>query len=396
MNIKEKFLQLTKKTYPHGSEQEVFGLLGIEMNKDEHGNLFLELGDSDTMFTSHLDTATSANTPVNHVFEGNIIKTDGTSILGADDKAGVVIMLYMIQNSVPGLYYFFLGEEVGCVGSRKVAATHTMNKLDKIKKVVSFDRRGTTSVISHQGGSRSASDKFTDALAKELNDADHTFSYKTDPTGIYTDSVQFVRLYPECTNISVGYKNEHSFSELQDIEHLEKLAKAVVKIDWANLPVDRDPSKTEYDYYGYGSSYSSKFDYDNDHDYAYGVGAYGGNSYYKKEAIVDKAWFRDYKFSYLSYFNVNSKTKLIESVDLHEDRVSYERQMIIDLLLSLELEYTDLTWDGMKLVIYYDDKNSTEVDRNDIIAEFLPEFDYANVKDLIEEGKAELEFSYWD
>jgi hypothetical protein len=27
----------------------------------------------------------------------------------------------MIENKIPGLYYFFLGEEVGCVGSRKVA-----------------------------------------------------------------------------------------------------------------------------------------------------------------------------------------------------------------------------------------------------------------------------------
>jgi putative aminopeptidase FrvX len=92
MNIKEKFLELTSRTYPHGTEKEVYPLLGLEegsFTKDEFGNLSVKIGESDVMFTSHLDTATSALTKVNHVFDKNIIKTDGKSILGADDKAGV-------------------------------------------------------------------------------------------------------------------------------------------------------------------------------------------------------------------------------------------------------------------------------------------------------------------
>jgi putative aminopeptidase FrvX len=131
MNIKEKFLQLTSRTYPHGTEQDVFPFLCPGLKVDEFGNLFIKIGESDVMFTSHLDTATSALTEVNHVFDGNIIKTDGKSILGADDKAGVVIMLNMIEHKIPGLYYFFLGEEVGCVGSKKVAAKQKEEKIQK-------------------------------------------------------------------------------------------------------------------------------------------------------------------------------------------------------------------------------------------------------------------------
>ena len=132
MNIKEKFLEITNRTYPHGTDEELFPILfntvdGLQ--KDEFGNLFIKIGDSDVMFTSHLDTATSANTPVNHIFDGDVIKTDGKSILGADDKAGVTIMLYMIKNNIPGLYYFFLGEEVGCIGSKKVANVQKENKI---------------------------------------------------------------------------------------------------------------------------------------------------------------------------------------------------------------------------------------------------------------------------
>ena len=220
MNIKQKFLELTSRTYPHGTEEDIFPLLNDELQKDEFGNLFIKIGESDVMFTSHLDTATSALTSVNHIFDGKIIKTDGKSILGADDKAGVTIMLYMIENKIPGLYYFFLGEEVGCIGSKKVANKLKTEKIEGINKVISFDRRGTDSVITFQSSQRCCSEKFGEELSKQLNLADETFSYKNEPTGILTDSVQFIKIYSECTNISVGYRSEHTFSEQQDIEHL--------------------------------------------------------------------------------------------------------------------------------------------------------------------------------
>lgn len=187
MNIKEKFISLTSQTYPHGTEHKIFDKLPQNLEMDEFENLFIKIGQSDVMFTSHLDTATSALCQVKHVFDGNIIKTDGTSILGADDKAGVTIMLNMIENNIPGLYYFFLGEEVGCVGSKKVAQKHKTEKLSYISKVISFDRRGTNSVITFQSSSRCCSEKFANELATQLNLAEETFTYKTDPTGIYTD-----------------------------------------------------------------------------------------------------------------------------------------------------------------------------------------------------------------
>ena len=150
MNIKDTFLSLTTRTYPHGTEKELFHLLSSDLKEDEFGNLFIKIGESDAMFTSHLDTATKALSDVKHVFDGDIIKTDGKSILGADDKAGVTIMLHMIENNIPGLYYFFLGEEVGCIGSKKVATVQKTDKIPGINKVISFDRRGTGSIITFQ------------------------------------------------------------------------------------------------------------------------------------------------------------------------------------------------------------------------------------------------------
>ena len=235
MRIKRKFLQLTRNTIPHGSESKLKCYLPKGYQTDKFGNYYLQIGDNpSTMFTCHLDTASRTMVKVNHVFDGKYIKTDGTSILGADDKAGMCVILSMIEKRVPGLYYFFIGEEVGCIGSSDLSEEfdHT-----NITKVVSFDRRGTNSIITRQIYGKCCSNNFAMALSEAFKKADPTLDLMPDDTGLITDSAQFMDLITECTNISVGYYNEHTVNEKQDLEYLNKLCKAVVKIDWENLPV---------------------------------------------------------------------------------------------------------------------------------------------------------------
>jgi hypothetical protein len=390
MNIKNTFLSLTSKTYPHGTETELLPILYKlvpDLETDDFGNLFIQIGKSDVMFTSHLDTATSANTKVNHVFDGDIIKTDGKSILGADDKAGVTVMLNMIINKIPGLYYFFLGEEVGCIGSKKVAGVQKETKIPHINKVISFDRRGTKSIITYQAGKRCASDEFGKALADELNLVDKDFKYEIDPTGVLTDSAQFISIYPECTNISVGYQSEHTFSETQDIRHLEKLAEACLKVNWGDLPVKRDPSITEWKSYYWGPE-------DDDWD-SYNYGNYGYSSkstiynnwgtITKPKPKVENVWFHDTSNNYVSCIKVEEWTKKIIEVDLHINRIVKEKSIIDELMLLLDLGYKSSCWDGMKYRLTYTDGIITECDRNDLIS-YLPELDYSNGDNLIDDG----------
>ena len=380
MNIKETFLQLTTRTYPHGYEHQLFDKLPQNLEMDEFGNLFIKIGDSDVMFTSHLDTATSALTTVNHVFEGDIIKTDGKSILGADDKAGVTIMLYMIENKIPGLYYFFLGEEVGCLGSKKVAEKHRQEKLDYIKKVISFDRRGTDSVITFQSSSRCCSEKFATELSTQLNLANDGFKYKNDPTGIYTDSAQFVSIYPECTNISVGYYSEHTHSERQDIAHLEKLAKACLKVDWSSLPVERDPGKVEYsssNYSGYGYGWGSWEDYSSGYRYE-------EKTYTSTKKDDQKVTFYDEEYRYVSDITINTSTGDIKDVNLAPERVQEERRLISNFLEDLELEYTSFIWNGLKLSVYYKDGRVTDASRLEL-EEYISELDVTKLIDSCDE-----------
>jgi len=345
MNIKQTFLDFTKETYPHGTESEIFHLLPNNMETDEFGNLFLQIGENpSTMFTSHLDTASHDKKIVNHVFEGNTIKTDGTSILGADNKASVTIMLYLIENNIPGLYYFFLGEERGCIGSKKVANKHRTEPLPNIKKVVSFDRRGTDSVITFQSGSRCCSEVFGNALSIALNEKSKKevtinlqFNYQNDPTGVYTDSYQFVSVYPECTNISVGYMNEHTGRETQDILHLEKLCKTVVLIDWEKLPVERNPQVED-----------------------------------------KKIWFIDEKYNnHVSFMELDSTGKITE-IDFDKERIKKEEETIKHFLESIDVGVKKLKYDGKKLIVEHHAEyggHETEIPRTEI-AEYVEELNF--------------------
>lgn len=331
MRITKKFLALTKFTYPHGKEHQLLHQLPEGYQEDGLGNYYIQIGETpSTMFTCHLDTVDKTQTRVKHVFDGNIIRTDGKSILGADDKAGMTVILYMIQKQVTGLYYFFIGEEVGCIGSKKLADTWTKTEFSKyIKKVVSFDRRGTDSIITYQMFGRCCSDEFAQELANRMNATGNKMKMELDDTGILTDSAKFVKLVPECTNISVGYQNEHTGKESQDIEFLRRLCNTVVKVDWETLPVKRDALE-EDDYGGFGYESMSKYNYGN----------YEENSEWKEENYT--------------HVLLDGKTK---RVYIATSRIDEEKAEIYKWL-GTQVEYYDvqgIVWNGHSL--YFESKS---------------------------------------
>lgn len=241
-DVRATFLSLVTETYPYGTEDEVMKFMPKDLTRDEYGNYYKIIGNSNTMFTSHLDTVSRTKDKIGLVAykkDGEeFIVSDGTSILGADDKAGVSVLLYMMHHKVPGTYFFFYGEERGGIGSGKVA--NNIEKypfLNNIKKCISFDRKNYYSVITMQHYSQCCSDEFATSLCKEFSKGGLKMSL--DPTGVFTDSANFTDLIPECTNVSVGYFNEHTHDEIQNITYLEKLAKACVLVDWDKLVIGR-------------------------------------------------------------------------------------------------------------------------------------------------------------
>lgn len=177
-------------------------------------------------------------------------KTDGEP-LGADDAAGAWVMLEMIDAGVPGCYFFHRAEECGGLGSTHMAKNYS-DILHKFHRAVAFDRRGGTSVITHQGWGRCCSDEFAQALADALNENDNNM-YAPDDTGVFTDTANYTEIIPECTNLSCGYANEHSGNETLHVPTLFHLRDACLTIDWDALPTERDPRVTEYKEYGWAT-----------------------------------------------------------------------------------------------------------------------------------------------
>lgn len=215
--------------------QQVLPLGKLEF-VDGMGNFAVSVGESDTLFTCHTDTVHRAGGVNLFTEKDGFLLADGAP-LGADDGAGIAILFHMMKHKVAGTYLFCRAEEVGGQGSQYIADTNPL-WLKQFKRAIAFDRKGTSDVITHQG-SRCASDSFGMALSLALSEAHDGLLYAPSAYGVFTDTANFMYLIPECTNVSVGYYNEHSNNEKLDLHHLQKLADAVIKVDWEALPTER-------------------------------------------------------------------------------------------------------------------------------------------------------------
>lgn len=140
----DDFLELVQTDSETKNEAEIAGLLkkkfeglGVEVYEDDTkeqtghgaGNLICTLKGSKSnaapiYFTSHMDTVVPGN-GVKPTIKDGYVMTDGTTILGADDKAGLAVMLEAVralkENDIPhGDIQFIItvGEESGLVGAK--------------------------------------------------------------------------------------------------------------------------------------------------------------------------------------------------------------------------------------------------------------------------------------
>jgi len=207
--------------------------------------------DSRTLFSSHTDTVHREDGIQPIVYDdglGIVYKDDGAP-LGADDGAGVWLMVQMIKAGIPGTYLFHRGEERGGIGSKFIASNYS-EFMQQFDRAVAFDRRGTTSVITHQGYGRCCSDAFAGELADRLKTTLPLYKFAPDSTGVYTDTAEYTDLVPECTNVSCGYLHEHTSAEILDVEFLVALKDACIALDWESLPTVRVPGEVDDDKYG--------------------------------------------------------------------------------------------------------------------------------------------------
>jgi tripeptide aminopeptidase len=131
--IVRTFLELVAIDSPSGDEDAIaeelvrrLQALGVEASQDAHGNVLglLDGEGEPILLSAHMDTVEPGR-GIRPVFDGeDVIRTDGTTILGADNKAGCAVILEAIASTLddgaahrPIEVAISRGEEIGLVGA---------------------------------------------------------------------------------------------------------------------------------------------------------------------------------------------------------------------------------------------------------------------------------------
>ncbi|HET7742214.1 MAG TPA: M28 family peptidase, partial [Mycobacterium sp.] len=132
------FLELVAVDSPTGHEGEIgrvlerrFRELGCATAMDEVGNIVAVYPGTRAgtiLVSTHMDTAGTDRGIVPIIGDDGVIRTDGSTILGADDKSGLAgcLELLTLLNENPGTvhptieFVVSVGEESGLVGSRQL------------------------------------------------------------------------------------------------------------------------------------------------------------------------------------------------------------------------------------------------------------------------------------
>ena len=220
---------------------------------DDYGNYHLTIGEPTIMWSCHTDTVTrkEGRQNVKWIGKGILGLNNGKvgQCLGADNGAGVWIMMELIKAEKPGHYVFHRDEEIGGLGSTWISKNAYVLP-EGIKAAIAMDRCGNHDIITHQMCQRTASDEFADSLMLQLPNG-----MGKDDGGVFTDTANYVDLIGECTNLGCGYQANHGERETLDTIHLRQLRDALLDLDISKLEFKRQPG--EYEYLDYGHGYGS-------------------------------------------------------------------------------------------------------------------------------------------
>lgn len=195
---------------------------GAECRVDESGNVYAVKGEADTYpcIVSHLDEVHRAHEPGHSVLTlddylifGYNINRKETEGIGADDKNGIWVCLRAMQEYDVMKCVFFVGEEVGCVGSSNA----DMAFFDDVRYVLQCDRRGGHDFIIDAAGVELCSDEFIQAVGMEEFYYHEEFGSVTDVMTLKQNGLKV-----SACNLSCGYYNPHTDSEATDFNDLSR------------------------------------------------------------------------------------------------------------------------------------------------------------------------------
>lgn len=286
----------------------------------DNGNLYVTKGEADTYpcICAHLDQVQDDHSKDFTVYKQDDVifaysaKSKAQHGLGADDKNGIWIALELLGELDVLKCAFFVGEEVGCVGSSKA----NMEFFKDVRYCIQPDRKNGHDLITDISG-KICSDDFLAAIGYEAYGYKPTYGMLTDVKTLCSKGVGV-----SCINISCGYYNPHtdeectSWSELCDA------------LDFAHhictTLMDVYPHKYVSTWSGYGV-YGGYGNYDGYKNYGHGYGGTYGD------------WYDDWYEK--KYGSSTSKTKHDYSYTQYDEDQDY------DTMYELLSEFPHLTFE---------------------------------------------------
>ena len=228
--------------------------------EDETGNIMVTKGESESYpcLASHTDQVqrpypddyevmqmhdVAKQQTSFHATSWSRYKETGNSVrcgLGADDKNGIWVALRCLEKYDVLKCAFFVGEEIGCYGSKQV----DMSWFDDCRWVAQIDRRGATDFITDICG-RLCSDEFI------LDAIDDGRFGRVPMRGAMTDTMTLRDrgLKVSSCNMSCGYYNPHTEEEytvweelvntllfvehlIEDLTDVYELNRDVTRVGW--------------------------------------------------------------------------------------------------------------------------------------------------------------------
>jgi len=227
----------------------------------ENGNLYITKGDAETYpcIVAHLDQVQDKHSDDFrcYVSDGKVygfsVKEMRMEGLGADDKNGIWIALKCLLQYDVMKVAFFMGEEVGCVGSGKA----NMEFFEDCRWVVQCDRRDGGDLISMASCVDLCSQDFLDAIEMDR------FGYHEEH-GLMTDVMELKEqgLKVSCVNMSCGYHRPHTDGEYTVISELMNCRRFVEWIVENVTDVYPHEYADSYGAYGKYGKYDDYYDFD--------------------------------------------------------------------------------------------------------------------------------------
>lgn len=204
--------------------------------------------------------------------------------IGADDKNGIWVALKMLQRLDAVKVAFFVGEEIGCVGSSECDMTF----FDDCRFVIQCDRRNGGDFITDVG-IELCSDEFVKACQIEQ------FGYHVEG-GLMTDVMTLKErgMKVSSVNLSCGYYNPHTDKEYTKFSELCKCLEFVYWI-CTNL-TESYPHEAELRY-GYMRGWSDWDGYD--WEEWKGLYGYGNFGEHHPAAASDSLYDETYAYNFI-------------------------------------------------------------------------------------------------